>query len=332
MLDDRIERSRREELAALDVDWGSAYAGPDGEGGLLAYPADLAAAIGARGIEPEALAMTTSPQEPMRRGPSHQAELISEVLGGEWVSVLRKEGDWWLVIGEDGYVGWTNAWTLREQDGPARRALRARFMGRYAHPRGTLWSSDNWAEGTLWMGMPLLCPEEGPRTRGTRVLVTLTSGGTGWLDEDALLTPPSRADLGEMLRMATRLLGTPYRWGGRSPGGLDCSGFVQLAFLLGGFDLPRDSGQQVRCGEAVDLDEAGWRAGDLLFFGDPCDHVGIHDGRGGLVHCSGLARRQPLGDIPQLMARLSQVRRIGSDSVVNTRTLWRYPAVAPAAS
>lgn len=328
MLDERLDPDTRLALARTGVDWGNAYAGPAGGGAARAYPAEVARQIGMPALEPVGLATLASPQEPMRRSPAHASELISEVLSGEWLTVLAEEGDWRLVAGEDLYVGWVHAWTLRAQQPEHRVVQQAQFMGRYAHPRGTLWTSDNWAASLLGLGMPLLCPEEGPRTRGTRVLIALAHGPTGWLDEDALLAPAARADVGETLRLALGLLGTPYRWGGRGVGGLDCSGFVQLVFLLAGFDLPRDTRQQVGRGTTVELEEPAWRAGDLLFFGDPVDHVGIYDGRSGLVHCSGLVRRQSVGEIPHLMRRLSQARRMGDGDVVTTRTLWRHPPAA----
>lgn len=329
MLDERLPAEQRSALEAMDVDWGDAYAGPTEDGGFCAYPAAVATQLGASVLEPSGLATVVSPQEPMRRAPSHQSEMISEALGGEWLTVLRREPSWWLVESEDGYLGWVSTWTVETQELSHRAQLQGRLMGRYAEPRGTLWSSDTWAASALWLGMPLLCPEDGPRTRGTRVMVSLAHGPTGWLDEDALLAVTARADHREALRVATRLLGTAYRWGGRCPGGMDCSGFVQLVFLLAGFHLPRDARQQARRGAAVEPSESRWQAGDLLFFGLPADHVGIYDGRGGLIHCSGLARRQPLGDIPQLMARLSGVRRLGDESLVHKSTLWRRPTVLP---
>ena len=71
--------------------------------------------------------------------------------------------------------------------------------------------------------------------------------------------------------VAQRLLGAPYRPGGRTCHGIDCSGLVQLALQLCGIDAPRDSKEQRALGEALPFD-APLKRGDLLF----CeDHVGM---------------------------------------------------------
>jgi cell wall-associated NlpC family hydrolase len=77
--------------------------------------------------------------------------------------------------------------------------------------------------------------------------------------------------------IAQRYLGTPYVWGGESPGGFDCSGLVQHVYGQLGVDLPRVAADQARAGQPVaSLAEA--RPGDLIAFGDPVDHIGIYAG------------------------------------------------------
>jgi hypothetical protein len=71
--------------------------------------------------------------------------------------------------------------------------------------------------------------------------------------------------------VAQRLLGAPYRPGGRTSQGIDCSGLVQLALRLCGVDAPRDAKEQRRLGQRLD-DDAALRRGDLLFCDD---HVGM---------------------------------------------------------
>lgn len=80
---------------------------------------------------------------------------------------------------------------------------------------------------------------------------------------------------------AARHLGVPYVWGGEDPSGFDCSGLVQYVFGEQGIDLPRVSRDQARAGVPVSLDDL--RAGDLVFFGRPVDHVGIYAGSGKMV-------------------------------------------------
>jgi cell wall-associated NlpC family hydrolase len=81
--------------------------------------------------------------------------------------------------------------------------------------------------------------------------------------------------------------GVPYRWGGLSRDGVDCSGFVMTAYReLFGLSLPRATGNQVRVGQAVPQDEL--QAGDLVFFHLPgrARHVGLYLGAGEFAHAS----------------------------------------------
>lgn len=69
----------------------------------------------------------------------------------------------------------------------------------------------------------------------------------------------------EIRKNALSYLGTPYRYGGTSKNGIDCSGLIYMAFLKEEVALPRTSLAMSLQGERIDLEEA--RAGDLLFFG-----------------------------------------------------------------
>lgn len=84
---------------------------------------------------------------------------------------------------------------------------------------------------------------------------------------------------------ALSLRGAPYRNGGTSPTGFDCSGFVQYVFAQHGFEVPRETRVQYRMGEKVDRDEL--QPGDLVFFSTVApgaSHVGISLGGDQFVH------------------------------------------------
>ncbi len=80
--------------------------------------------------------------------------------------------------------------------------------------------------------------------------------------------------------------GTPYRYGGTTPNGFDCSGFVQYVYKTAlGINLPRTTYQQGACGTAVSLQDL--KEGDLLFWGSsPTSsyHVAIYMGNGMYIH------------------------------------------------
>lgn len=104
-------------------------------------------------------------------------------------------------------------------------------------------------------------------------------------------TSPSRSGqtsrTGEILQYAARYLHTPYIWGGTSPKGFDCSGFVQYVFKHYGYNLPRTAAAQASAG--VRVAKSDLMAGDLVFFamhGAGIDHVGIYAGSGRFIHSS----------------------------------------------
>lgn len=106
-----------------------------------------------------------------------------------------------------------------------------------------------------------------------------TSGSTTG-DSTASATTVSTSDAGTadsgILATAASLVGTPYVYGGESPGGFDCSGFTQYVFAQNGISLPRVTTDQ----QAATTPVSDPQPGDLVFFGSPAYHVGIYAGDG----------------------------------------------------
>ncbi len=98
--------------------------------------------------------------------------------------------------------------------------------------------------------------------------------------------PPRSLEIGRRITAeATRYLGTPYVWGGASPGGVDCSGLVYVLYSPYVPNMPRTSYDQWKLGEA--LDRSDLAPGDLVFFdtdGTGASHVGIYIGGGQFIH------------------------------------------------
>lgn len=104
------------------------------------------------------------------------------------------------------------------------------------------------------------------------------------------LSPSFRGDQAlarqRILASAERLIGTPYRLGGESPDGVDCSGLVQYAYSRAGVRVPRTAAQQFQGGRS----QRKVLPGDLLFFrtdgSGAVSHVGIYAGNGQMIHAS----------------------------------------------
>ena len=115
---------------------------------------------------------------------------------------------------------------------------------------------------------------------------------------------------------ALQLRGTPYRDGGSTPQGFDCSGFTQWVFAQHGLRLPREVREQFGQGEAIDA--SALRPGDLVFFSTVApgaSHVGISLGGDTFVHApssTGVVRVERVS-LPYWSRRFVGVRRIVAD-------------------
>jgi len=112
---------------------------------------------------------------------------------------------------------------------------------------------------------------------------------------------------------AQRMVGKPYRFGGSSPAGFDCSGLVLYSYKQAGLSLPHNTDRQRTASRPVKVAEL--RRGDLLFFnqeGKKFGHVGIYVGGGKFVHApsSGKSVRSDRLDSPYWKNHLSEARRI----------------------
>jgi murein DD-endopeptidase len=111
-------------------------------------------------------------------------------------------------------------------------------------------------------------------------------------------TPPRVATPGaRAASTAAQLVGTPYRYGGATPAGFDCSGLVYYSYLQAGVTLPRSTELQQRASSPIPLAEA--RGGDLLFFNPDgkVSHVGIYLGDDRFVHAPSTGKTVQLASL-----------------------------------
>lgn len=95
-----------------------------------------------------------------------------------------------------------------------------------------------------------------------------------------------------ILTTAFMYLNAPYLWGGKTPFGIDCSGFTQMVYKLNGYHLLRDASQQSKQGDALSFIEES-EPGDLAFFDNEegnIIHVGIIMEDNYIIHASGKVR------------------------------------------
>jgi LysM repeat protein len=117
----------------------------------------------------------------------------------------------------------------------------------------------------------------------------------------------------ELEQVAFNYLSTPYRFGGNSRKGIDCSAFVQQVFREVEVDLPRSAREQFRVGSKIDREQM--QKGDLIFFRTYAkypSHVGIYLGDGKMIHASSRSRRVVVTSIdhPYYRKRFIGAKRI----------------------
>ena len=227
-------------------------------------------------------AVVTAALAPILSAPAPAAEQVSEALHGETLDVLERRDAWLRLRAADGYHAWAHAGYFAT--GPAEWAedwvgrARARAVG--AELRG---------DGG---GLRLPIGARVVLQRGGRVE---TADGRLWSVVSGTVRPEgewhAEARFVAAPEWALRWFGgAPYRWGGRTDWGIDCSGLVQATYAVRGVRLPRDSDLQIAAGREVPLssDGNGYQAGDLLFFaeGGRVAHVGLWAGAGRIVHAT----------------------------------------------
>ncbi len=148
-----------------------------------------------------------------------------------------------------------------------------------------------------WIAPPLL------------VLVMALASGCAGKPSSA---PPPAAIGSKAADQALSMLGKPYRYGGNTPRGFDCSGLVQYSYLRAGVRLPRTTKSQRRHSRPVSLKKL--RRGDLLFFnqeGKRSSHVGIYIGNQRFVHAPSSGKRVNIASLlnPYWRKHLAGARR-----------------------
>jgi len=215
--------------------------------------------------------------------PDADTEVVTQARLGDTARIEREAGGWLkLVLAHDGYEGWALASRFAPGGWPPDGAPVAVIRGLFAH----LYAGPD-VRSRLNLTAPLGAPLSlsGPAIPGEMRWWKVYSPGDGGTihfiqagdfcadGTEWAWTDPGRLREG-LVKCARRLLGIPYRWGGTTPWGLDCSGLVQLVYRLHGIALPRDAHQQAADERMAPVAREDILPGDLLFFAN-LGHVGM---------------------------------------------------------
>ncbi len=215
---------------------------------------------------------------PLRLEPNDRSEMTSQVLFGEHFKILEQTPNWSRVeMGYDAYNGWIdnkqfriiseNEYTILAAAPPV---MNADLMEYITTPGNDLMTIPI-GSAITFLETPSLNPEQ-------FVFEGLKASGTTGKQS--------------LLQTAFMYLNAPYLWGGKTPFGIDCSGFVQMVYKLNGYNMLRDASQQATLGEALSFIEES-EPGDLAFFDNEegrIIHVGIIMEDNHIIHAHGKVR------------------------------------------
>lgn len=218
---------------------------------------------------------------PVRESATHRSEQISQVLFGETCTVLERKREWLKVrVDYDGYEGWIQRSQLREISEKEKEAVHQN-EGVALEIASTATSSEN--------SVPIVLGSSLPQFDG----INFRIGKEKFIYNGQALQAEQQPNSAMLIeKVAFKYLNAPYLWGGRSPFGIDCSGFSQVVFKCLGIVLKRDAYQQAEQGVVVDFVQAA-QLGDLAFFHNEegkVTHVGIVLKDQKIIHASGKVR------------------------------------------
>ena len=247
---------------------------------------------------------------PLRKHPFHTAEMTSQILFGETFVVYEKYYNWNRVrCSFDNYEGWVNQLEYQNISEETFVALSNRPAAivsdmvevMYDHTRNRMF--------------PVLIGSTLPGYKDQAFEIE----GIKYSFEGEVTMPSIGTNCRKLIENAWVFLQSPYLWGGRTPFGIDCSGFVQLVFKLCGISLQRDSSQQATQGEVVNLLSES-HPGDLAFFDNEdgqITHVGLMLDNQTIIHASGKVRSDKIDhhgifneETKQYTHKLRLIRRI----------------------
>lgn len=226
----------------------------------------------------------------VRFSPSMNGSVISSLSKGEVVLVTTKSGDWYKVSFRS-VKGWVSSKYIKVKVVPLGTGKIKAYVTRVYSTTDT--SSKVIVKVYKNQSVTVLC------SSGNWYKIKTRNSKVGWVKKDTLTLKRSTISRGgsnerdsnpatrqNVVDYAKRYLGCDYAWGGTSPSGFDCSGFVQYVFKHFGINLNRTAEDQSYNGSYIS--KSNLLPGDMVFFGHSSniDHAGIYIGSNKFIHAS----------------------------------------------
>jgi cell wall-associated NlpC family hydrolase len=207
---------------------------------------------------------------PLRKTPESTSEIVSQLLFGDTFTINKIEKNW------------VNITTLNDN-----------YSGYISDKQYCTYENDteNWIVNTNYPYLEAIT-QEGKLLLPAGCLIPPQNKTIIGQQEITVTNHPQLKKVDSLTAIAMQYLNVPYLWGGKTPFGIDCSGFMQMVFKQCGVQLPRDAYQQAELGKTLDfVNEC--KCGDLAFF-DNADgkitHVGLMLDHEKIIHASGKVR------------------------------------------
>ena len=209
----------------------------------------------------------------LRETPNDTAEQVSQILYGELFKVLEVRKKWSRIrLAFDKYEGWVdnNQFVFCEEEEYKMYSKQTPIL------------SSNLVDFITLSNEQLMPVSQGITLNTLSILGHQFEGSS----------TDQKQEKSHLIESALSYLNAPYQWGGKTPFGIDCSGFTQMVYKLNGYKLKRDASQQATQGEALSFIEES-EPGDLAFFDNEegrITHVGIIMKDNFIIHAHGKVR------------------------------------------
>jgi hypothetical protein len=220
---------------------------------------------------------------PVRAEPSDRSEMVSQLLLGEHFTVLESHAKWLKIqLAWDAYVGWISNkqfYPLSEAQFNELNNTHPSMVADIAHV-----IVHQLTKETIAVVMGSVLPLYSKNS--------FFLGKEAYKYEGTLQGIVSKNVRHAVIEASYLYLNSPYLWGGKSPFGIDCSGFTQMVYKLCGLKILRDASQQAQMGAPLSFIEEAL-PGDLAFFDNEegkIIHVGIVLKNNKIIHACGSVR------------------------------------------
>tara|TARA_B100000579_G_scaffold67906_1_gene50911 strand:+ start:574 stop:1335 length:762 start_codon:yes stop_codon:yes gene_type:complete len=220
---------------------------------------------------------------PVRLEPNNRSEMTTQLIFGEHFKILESIKKWSKIqISHDKYVGWISNNQIQEINFEEYEKLDKEIPTLSTDILDIIESDFN---------QPIVIGSVLPTFKSDHALIN------NKMYKFTGNTTQGFTQRKHLINNAMVFLNAPYLWGGRTPFGIDCSGFTQIIYRLQGIKIPRDAYQQINLGQEINLDNC--EEGDLAFFENKSGkitHVGLILENNKIIHASGQVRIDKLDE------------------------------------